>query len=65
MKKIKDIWSKIIKDVEASSRTGLIKRSLIDSVGLYLGMDTIDSNKILIQIIEDPDADKKIFFVVL
>jgi len=53
---IKDLWSNIIKDVKTTSRQGLVKRSLIDSVGLYLGMDTNDSNKILIQIIEDPDA---------
>jgi hypothetical protein len=56
MNTIKDLWTDIIKDAEASSRRGLMKRSLIDSVGLYLGMDTIDSKKILILIIEDQDS---------
>ena len=56
MDKIKNLWSNIIKDVEASSGRGLMKRSLLDGVGLYLGMDTIDENKILILIIEDKES---------
>ena len=53
---ITDLWTNIIDDVEATERRGLVKRSLLDKVGLYLGMDTLDSNKILIQIIEDSDS---------
>ena len=56
MDKIRDLWSNIVKDVEAASGRGLMKRSLLDGVGLYLGMDTIDENKILILIIEDEES---------
>lgn len=56
MKDIKKLWSMLEEDVQYVSERGLMKRALIDKVGLFIGMDTYDGKKILIQVIDYQDS---------
>ena len=56
MSEIKNLWSEIENDVENTDIRGLMSRSLLDEVGLSLGMDTFDGKKILIQAIEHSES---------
>ena len=59
MKDIKKIWGDIEQDVESirnnHTQKGLLKRSLLDKVGLYVGVDIEDNKKLLIQVLDNPD----------
>ena len=56
MSEIKNLRSEIENDVENTDIRGLMSRSLLDEVGLSLGMDTFDGKKILIQAIEHSES---------
>lgn len=59
MKDIKKLWDYIEEDIESIKsrdiQKGILKRSLIDRVGLFIGIDIEDNNKLLIQVIDSTD----------